>query len=946
MKLNYLSALTSAFTLMSLIVLQPAGREVWAQELSLDLGSNYCGNLGSPRSRSVDCVVLGRQLQAAGQVDRAIVAYSQAIEQDASFAIAPYSRGIAYLAQENWQAAILDFQTAIRLSPQLSDAYRGLRTALRETGRSQELGVTDRPADFAQAEPYRIQGDEQWQQRRWDEAIAAYQQVSQLHANWPDTFNRLGIAYYELGRSSRSLETLEASLEAYGTAIALCNRPNVTMRGMVTICADNTNIYYQNMVTLYRELEGWYRQQNRIEEAQIAAAKQFEVNPDLVAFRVLAQPTVKDYNALGRALYARARYPEAIAAYNQAIQRIATADSQLAASVYNNLGTALSLVDDEAGAIDAYRQATTLNPAPAQYVNLTRALIRTEQWNELIAVYREFEQELAKIETIPVGTSVIDSLNIVAPPSLKDYTDRARNFAEKQDYYAFYIQQLMNPALPADLMLEPGISPQERALEISERARSRALLESLILSEAFQITDPQLKQQKEALEKQGKQLTERFNRLNAAQNRDPADLNVRPVADSENVRLQIAQEIQTLRQQYKAVIDQIRVQNPRYGELDPLTPTTVPEIQGLLDDDTLLLEYWLGDQNSYLWIISEDGIKWYELPERKQIERAATDFYNYLISPGSNASDSGLQDGFKLTQMILGPAIADRSLRNKRLLIAADGKLQSIPFSALPIPNADEINNDQIDWRDPPPPLLRSNEIVHIPSASTLSLMRARVRDRNLAPQPLALVVDPALSGAKREVEVIRSEAVDEGIGDQDLVHVRELTATETNVSDITSSLNQYRLIHFAMHGQVNEDDPAKSGLLLFLNGQSGEEHYFLRLTDVFNLPVLSADLVVLSSCQTGLGSEVQGEGLVGLTKGFMYAGAERVLVSLWNVNDEATAALMTRFYNELIDHHNSPAEALRKAQLDMLNSDEWQNPFYWAGFTLQGEWQNLRQRL
>jgi CHAT domain-containing protein len=112
----------------------------------------------------------------------------------------------------------------------------------------------------------------------------------------------------------------------------------------------------------------------------------------------------------------------------------------------------------------------------------------------------------------------------------------------------------------------------------------------------------------------------------------------------------------------------------------------------------------------------------------------------------------------------------------------------------------------------------------------------------------------------------------------------------------------------------------------------------FLRLTDIFNLK-LAADLVVLSACQTGLGQNIQGEGIVGLTRGFMYAGAKRVVVSLWSVDDEGTATFMEKFYEEMLQKGLTPAAALRAAQLAMLQQSKWKSPYYWAAFTLQGEW-------
>jgi CHAT domain-containing protein len=151
--------------------------------------------------------------------------------------------------------------------------------------------------------------------------------------------------------------------------------------------------------------------------------------------------------------------------------------------------------------------------------------------------------------------------------------------------------------------------------------------------------------------------------------------------------------------------------------------------------------------------------------------------------------------------------------------------------------------------------------------------------------------------------------------------------------------LSQYRIVHFATHGMIDTVRPELSGVVLSLVNERGEEQDgFMRAYEIYNLR-LPADLVVLSACRTGLGKEVRGEGLIGLTRGFMYAGAARVVVSLWDVNDEPTAILMEQFYRGMLGPRRlSPAAALRAAQAWMRRQKRWSSPYYWAAFTLQGE--------
>ena len=154
-----------------------------------------------------------------------------------------------------------------------------------------------------------------------------------------------------------------------------------------------------------------------------------------------------------------------------------------------------------------------------------------------------------------------------------------------------------------------------------------------------------------------------------------------------------------------------------------------------------------------------------------------------------------------------------------------------------------------------------------------------------------------------------------------------------------SSELTQYRIIHFATHGLLNSQHPELSGVILSLVDEHGApQDGFLRLNDVYNLN-LPAELVVLSACNTGLGKEVRGEGLVGLTRGFMYAGSARVAASMWRVDDAATAELMRLFYTGMLKDGRPPAAALRAAQIEMFRQKRWQSPYYWAAFVLQGEW-------
>jgi CHAT domain-containing protein len=190
----------------------------------------------------------------------------------------------------------------------------------------------------------------------------------------------------------------------------------------------------------------------------------------------------------------------------------------------------------------------------------------------------------------------------------------------------------------------------------------------------------------------------------------------------------------------------------------------------------------------------------------------------------------------------------------------------------------------------------------------------------------------PRLPFSRREAEAIYATATR---GDA----TKALDFDASKATAMSKELANYRIVHIATHGLVNSEHPALSGLVFSLFDRQGrQQDGFLRLSDIYNLE-LNADLVVLSACQTALGKQIQGEGLIGITRGFMYAGSPRVIASLWNADDEATAELMKKFYEGVLKNGQRPAEALRAAQMWMLKQPRRKAPYYWAGFVLQGEW-------
>ncbi len=412
----------------------------------------------------------------------------------------------------------------------------------------------------------------------------------------------------------------------------------------------------------------------------------------------------------------------------------------------------------------------------------------------------------------------------------------------------------------------------------------------------------------------------------------------------------------------------------------------------------MLLEYSLGEKRSYVWTVTQQSLKSYVLPKSEQIEKVARRIYELLTTRSlfrsgesaavkqqriAQADSQLLEASGELSQMVLGPVASE--LGTKRLVVVADGALQYVPFGALQKPSvvsgqlSAAKNSRTINGRLTVPtyrPLVVDHEIISLPSASSLAVQRMGLANRKPRRNAVAVIADPVFSVSderlKASVRIVEpsgtptagasTRMIEHLADDSGKLVIRRLPFTRQEAEQIlavaprvsnlkaldfkanrataiSGELSKYRYVHFATHGYLDSERPDLSAVVLSLVDEQGKpQDGFLRALEIYNLN-LPAELVVLSACQTGLGKEIKGEGLVGLTRGFMYAGAARVVVSLWNVNDKATADLMTKFYEKMLKQGERPAAALRAAQVEMWKQKQWQSPYYWAAFTMQGEW-------
>ncbi len=612
---------------------------------------------------------------------------------------------------------------------------------------------------------------------------------------------------------------------------------------------------------------------------------------------------------------------------------------------------------------------------------------RVKLQEESVVSYRE---ALQIIETLRQGTVRADESRTTFLATTKDVFDEA------------------STAL-AELALSPGAAAAGGALEgqslayaaeafrVVEQGRARSLLD--MLSEmggapTEGVPAELLKRKIANLDRQHE----------IAQDLSGVSLTGEPPKDSVD---KLEDELEKLSTEYDSIENDIRRANPRYGALTAAQPLTLAEVQQqVLDDGTILAEYSLGRESSYLWVVSKTGVSLIRLPGREEVEKRAAAFRDQIVPQslrrsivelaggtrgigGGGSDERGLGVGnaavapqavaayaaaaHALYQTVLAPAAP--LVGSNRLLVVADGALNYVPFEALVTAPGGGADYSVLPY------LVKTNEVIYAPSASVVAAVRQQSGAARAATAGMLVVADPVFDAADAraakaqtsQAGAARNFSVDAAVADvsgasapaSGSFRLSRLAGTRTEAQEIgklaragglapeiwldldanegnlrTRDLSKYSVVHVATHGLLNTERPQFTGVVLSLVGNANADG-FLRTDEIFNLR-LGARLVMLSACETGLGRERRGEGVIGLTRAFMYAGAPTVGVSLWSVGDKSTAELMSDFYRRLLTKQSpGPASAMRAAQQSMIAGKRYSAPFYWAPFVLVGDWNN-----
>jgi CHAT domain-containing protein/tetratricopeptide (TPR) repeat protein len=744
------------------------------------------------------------------------------------------------------------------------------------------------------------------------------------------TLRVLGSLSFALGDPERALDYFEAALPKARAA---------SDRYEESVILSNTAHAFDSLGR-FDEALAWYQQ-------SLAATEKLEKPVDAGIGIVR--------NNIGHVYLGLGRPDEALTWFLAALPDMRPAGGVASeAQAVSNIGLAYAAKGDHARATEYFDRALPLAREAANgdvaAATLFRAATVERDRGELDAARLRVEAALAELES--------------ERSQLSGYEFRAFYFASKHEYYDLLVDVLMR--LDAK---EPGAGHAEAALYASERARARALLDAVVETPI----DLEASAGPDAVARI-RGLKERIDRLSQefvlARGKDP-----RRSATGEEARA-----LDRAIVEYRADLAILRRGAPDATRRGP-EPLRLDALRSrVLDADTALVEYALGAERSYAWVVTRAGFATMRLPGRSAIEALVRRVRSFATARAcaprhetpaeASARIEAADRDFEAAAAELGHAVVEpviRNLRVKRLAIVADGPLQFVPFAALPAP--------------PSGPLLARYEIVLLPSASALAAQRERTANRPSAPKSVCVLADPVFEASDgrlaraRAAQVVqeapsarfdslerieRHRAADAVCARQGalgrlpgsraearailgLVPRSERKAAldfEASLETVADpAVRQYRILHIATHGVFQSQYPEFSGLVFSLYDEVG------RPRDGFlGLPALErmsfpAELVTLSACDTALGRELRGEGLVGLARAFMAAGSRRVAATLWKIDDEPTVDLMAAFYREVLRGGKSPAAAMRAAQLELRRSGRWRAPYYWASFVVYGEW-------
>lgn len=889
-----------------------------------------------------------------------------------------------------WKQAIAEYERALKLWGEL--------------GEQQEKGF----ALLGQGVAHYNLSDETQALSCFKQALTIWQSLH-IPAGEAETYFELANTHNDNGDYDLAQTQLRQSLTRWQTL----HWPSRQTHVLISLAVNQTQLgNFQEALRLYQQAREVYQQIQHLPGVAMSLNGLAATHQELGEYQnaidqaLEALRLAQKINSLPQQQLAHSKSGEAYLALNKpapALQHLLQAlelsrqiaDPRREAIALRRIGVAYELQGDIEKALANYLFALPINRQLKNRPELTTLLnllgrLRLNK-GESSQARQYLKEALAISQTTHNHASAITSLHHLAQTEFnagrlakaQKYSEQAirlieslrERIANRQLRESYFATVLKSHSLYADILMRqhkqhPQAGFAARAWLVTGQARARTLREVLNENRAQMQAGlpPTLLERERSLQQA---LNAKANRLIGATKPDELET--------------LAREVRNLRRQLATVESEMRQTAPGYAALTQPAPISLRQVQRtLLDDQTALLEFSLGEERSYVWLINRHSVRSHELPKRSELEPQALRVLEHLTARlqtsvsgyGDHVRQADVlywQEAAKLSKLIL-PAEWLKALKQPKLLVTSDGALQYLPFSALPLPDA---TNEAL--------LLSKFEITNLPSIAVLAELRRQQAARLPRSKMLAVLVDPVYNDKDDRMRTIYAKlagptsAATQSSTVPSSFQVRGADGTaaplprllnaedeakavckyatpeqclilkglDVNRSVLENSrLSDYQILHFATHGHLDGEHPELSGLFLsYLQPDGKSSDSLLRMHEIYRLK-LPAELIVLSACETALGKYVRGEGLIALTRGFMYAGATRVVASLWKVNDATTPILMDDFYAGMLKEKLSPAAALRQAQLKMLDNPRTRAPFYWAAFILQGEPRNFSSPL
>ncbi len=740
-----------------------------------------------------------------------------------------------------------------------------------------------------------------WKIENYSEALKYYEasldiarKINNLQGE-ADILTNKSLYYADLGYFDKSVELLLKVLEI---------DQQINLENKIPFDLNNIGITYRRKAIMTNDNNDF-----------ILALRYFEDCLNLAKKNTLTKIEIKALNNIGSVYAQQNKNDDALRYFNLAYEKAhKTADVEEKSIILNNIGIVYYNLGDYENSTIYCQKAIDL----ALEINNGQIL-----WEAFLEIGNSYKIQKKYVEA---KEKYENSISII---------EGARSTIKLEDYKASYFgtdKRIEAYHNIIDLFVNLNKSVFHKGYDIEafnylEKAKARAFLDSLEVSEVSisQGIDFKLSNREAQL---NSEISKLYKKLLASE------------ATPEQ-RNEINEKIRNAEDQLEKLKMEIRMTSPAYANLKYPQIVTLQEVQEqLLDSKTAFLAYSIGKDSSYGFSISKHELKIFPISPRREIQKRITEY----IKTVSDKDNHDFHLGYELFAELVRPGLDNKV---QKLIIFPDDILYLLPFETLLTQNNDH------QW------LIKQYTIAYAPSISSLReiIKRSENSKKNRSKDLLAFgdaVYGSTSSEAadKNETDLFQNYYPSQefkffqlkysGIEVQKIASLFKKTKEEVYQKEQASEaelknlkLDNYKIIHFAVHGLIDDQKPTRSSIVLSLN-QDSQEDGFVQMREIYNLR-MNADLVALSACQTGLGQFIRGEGVEGLSRALFYAGASSVLMSLWAVNDQASYQLMERFYVHL-KTSGSIMDALQKAKLEMINSRVFSHPYYWAGFIIAGD--------